>query len=121
MKNEVENEKNNDISLKELNNLFSPNACNSYYSNGKWLKHLFYEYSDDGKYTADGTECEGNITDAGGWDFYKPKNSEDSKFQINLSNGEKVIMLKMWRKDDLLRLIEYVRNNLRIDLEVNPA
>ena len=117
----VENEKNNDISLKELNNLFSPNACNSYYSNGKWLKHLFYEYSDDGKYTADGTECEGNITDAGGWDFYKPKNSEDSKFQINLSNGEKVIMLKMWRKDDLLRLIEYVRNNLRIDLEVNPA
>jgi hypothetical protein len=117
----VKNEKDNNISLEELNNLFSTDACNSYYSNGKWLKHLFYYYSDKGEYIADGNESEGTPVSAGGWDFYAPKNSNDSKFQINPCNGKKIIMLKMWRKGDLLKLVDYVKNSLRIELEVKPA
>lgn len=106
------------MDIECLNKEFTLNKCNSYYSDGKWLKKLFYLYSEEGKYVADGTENEGRIVDAGGWDFYKPQNGNDLKFQLSLSDGTKAIMLKMWRKDDLRKLCNYVKGD---GIDVQPA
>jgi hypothetical protein len=81
------------------------------------LKNLFYEYNKEGKYTADGLEVE-----AGGWDFYKPKDDNDLKFQLELGDGTKVIMLKMWRKNSLKKLYEYVKEKFPgMDIDIQPA
>lgn len=110
----MENDK---VDLEKLNEVFTPSNCNPYYSNGKWLKNLFYEYNKKGKYTADGLEVE-----AGGWDFYKPKDDNDLKFQLELGDGTKVIMLKMWRKNSLKKLYEYVKEKFPgIDIDIQPA
>ena len=113
----MENDK---VDLEKLNEVFTPDKCNSYYSNGKWLKNLFYEYNKDGKYTADGTQSDGYEVKAGGWDFYKPKNENDLKFQLKLGNGTNVIMLKMWRKDDLRKLYDHVKRDDGIDVQPTP-
>lgn len=112
----MENDK---VDLGKLNALFTPKKCNSYYGNGRWLKNLFYEYNKSGKYTADGTQSDGLEVEAGGWDFYKPKDDNDLKFQLELG-GTKVIMLKMWRKDSLKMLYEYVKS-LVMDIDIQPA
>lgn len=112
----MENDK---VDLGKLNALFTPKKCNSYYGNGRWLKNLFYEYNKSGKYTADGTQSDGLEVEAGGWDFYKPKDDNDLKFQLELG-GTKVIMLKMWRKDSLKMLYEYVKS-LGMDIDIQPA
>ena len=106
---EKQNEFGTNVDIEYLNKVFSPDKCSSYYSGGKWLKKLFYPYSEDGKYIADGTESDGNVVDAGGWDFYRPKNTDDLKFQLKLNDGTKVIMLKMWRKDDLKKLYKHIK------------
>ena len=106
---EKQNESGTNVDIEYLNKVFSPDKCSSYYSGGKWLKKLFYPYSEDGKYIADGTESDGNVVDAGGWDFYRPKNTDDLKFQLKLNDGTKVIMLKMWRKDDLKKLYKHIK------------
>lgn len=108
----MENDK---VDLGKLNEVFTPKTCNSYYDNDRWLKNLFYEYNKSGKYTADGLEVE-----AGGWDFYKPKDDNDLKFQLELGDGTKVIMLKMWRKNSLKELYEYVKS-LGMDIDIQPA
>ena len=105
------------VDLDDLNKEFTPKKCNIYYSNGKWLNKLFYPYSEDGKYVADGTESDGDVVDAGGWDFYRPKNTDDLKFQLELNDGTKVIMLKMWRKDDLKKLYEHIKCD---DINIQP-
>ena len=116
---EKRNEDKNPVDIECLNKKFRPSDCNSYYSNGKWLKKLFYPYKKDGKYIADGTENGGVTVDAGGWDFYRPKDENDFKFQLNLSDGSKAIMLKMWRKDDLRKLYNYVKGD-GIDVQPTP-
>ena len=58
----MENDK---VDLEKLNEVFTPDKCNSYYSNGKWLKNLFYEYNKEGKSTADGTQSDGLEVKAG--------------------------------------------------------
>lgn len=105
-----------DVDLGKLNEVFTPDKCNSYYDNDRWLKNLFYEYNKSGKYTADGLEVE-----AGGWDFYKPKDDNDLKFQLELGDGTKVIMLKMWRKNSLKMLYKYVKMSLGMDIDIQPA
>lgn len=101
------------VTLDDLRNKFSPGNCNNYYAKGDYLKHLFYEYKDDGKYEVDGTKNQGQIAEAGGWDFYKPKDEdeEDRKFRIRIKDDKDAIMLKVWRKSELNRLIELVTNN----------
>ena len=47
-----------------------------------------------------------------------PKNDNDLKFQLKLSDGTKVIMLKMWRKDDLKKLYERIKCD---GINVQPA
>ena len=56
--------------------------------------------------------------DAGGWDFYKPKNDDDLKHQLKLDDGTKIIILKMWRKDDLRKLYNHVKSD---GIDVQPA
>jgi hypothetical protein len=114
----MENDK---VDLGKLNEVFTPNTCNSYYGNGRWLKNLFYEYNKSGKYTADGTQSDGLEVEAGGWDFYKPKDDNDLKFQLELGDGTKVIMLKMWRKNSLKILYEYVKKSTGMDIDIQPA
>lgn len=98
------------VTLKQLRDNFKPADCNKYYAKGDYLAHLFYEYNDDGEYEVDGTKNQGQIAEAGGWDFYKPKNPEDRKFRIKIMDGKDAIMLKVWRKSELNRLIEMVTN-----------
>lgn len=106
---EKQNKSGANVDIEYLNKVFAPDKCSSYYSGGKWLKKLFYPYSEEGKYVADGTESDGDVVDAGGWDFYRPQNTDDLKFQLELNDGTKVIMLKMWRKDDLKKLYEHIK------------
>lgn len=106
----VEKVKNSKVSLKELRqDYFTPQNCNPYYQSGKWFKYLFYEYKGkDGEYKYDGDEDLEPVM-AGGWDFYNPKNDRDKKFCISTKEGENhAIMLKMWRKDGLQKLIKLV-------------
>ena len=99
------------VTLKQLRDKFKPADCNKYYAKGDYLAYLFYEYNDDGEYEVDGTKNQGQIAEAGGWDFYKPKNPGDRKFRIEIMDGKDAIMLKVWRKSELNRLIELVTNN----------
>ena len=49
---------------------------------------------------------------AGGWDFYKTSQPDDKKFRISTKEGaDYAIMLKMWRKDGLQKLIDLVTDN----------
>ena len=114
---EKQNESGINVDIEYLNKVFTLDKCSSYYSGGKWLKKLFYPYSEDGKYIADGTEMKDEEVDAGGWDFYKPKSDNDLKFQLKLNDGTKVIMLKMWRKDDLKKLYKHIKC---ADINVQP-
>lgn len=100
------------VTLKQLREKFKPAYCNKYYAKGDYLKYLFYEYKDDGKYEVDGDKFKGQdiVAEAGGWDFYKPKKPEDRKFRIKIEDGKDAIMLKVWRKSELNRLIEMVTN-----------
>lgn len=81
-----------------LNRTF-PRSYNPYYDNGKWFKHLFYEVSDSYEY--DGEKADGPVQ--GNWDFDKK-----GRFTIDTTDGKKVTMLKMWRKDALENLIKKV-------------
>ena len=65
-----------------------------------WYNHLFYEVADN--YFYDGENAEGEVQ--GNWDFDKK-----GRFNINLTGGQKVTMLKMWRKESLEALIEWVK------------
>lgn len=103
----VEKIKEKKVNLDYIRENFKPENCNPYYKNGKWLKHLFYKFEDDGKYKADGDDNNGVVIQAGGWDFYERKKENDNKFLLETNDG-KVIMLKMWRKDGLDKLINYV-------------
>lgn len=107
----VELEKSKNISLSELNTTFNKDNSNTYYKSGKWLKNLFHKFEYDNIYTADGDDNVGASAEAGGWDFYKPKNLSDKKFRISTNEGDDyAIMLKMWRKDGLQKLIDLVTN-----------
>ena len=104
-------EENNGVDIETLRKKFNPDNCNSYYAQRNWLQHLFYEYNDDGIYETDGKKNNGTKFEAGGWDIYKPKNPDDRKFRIKLSNGEDAIMLKVWRKDAVEKLIKLVTDS----------
>lgn len=51
------------------------------------------------------------------WD----KDDNDLKFQLKLGNDTKVIMLKMWRKNSLKMLYEYVKMSLGMDIDIQPV
>lgn len=87
-------------SLEELRYDF-PISCSDYYKHGKWFKHLFYEYKSDYQYEYDGTEVQGIVK--GNWDFY-----HDDQHCLQMSDGSKVVMLKMWRKSTIEGLLKYI-------------
>ena len=83
---------------------------------------MFYHYNEEGNYKVDeGTEYEGVDISAGGWDLYRPKSDEDRKFRIKTSDGD-VIMLKVWRKSDLNKLITYINKKFftKGELSIQP-
>jgi len=61
---------------------------------------LFYEVSDSLAY--DGERAEGRVQ--GNWDIDKK-----GRFSLDTTDGKKVNMLKMWRKDGLEHLIKEIR------------
>jgi hypothetical protein len=99
------------VTLDDLRNKFSPGNCNNYYAKGDYLKHLFYDFNDKGEYIVDGDKIKDQVAEAGGWDFYKPKNDKDRKFRIKIKDDKDAIMLKVWRKSELNRLVELVTSN----------
>ena len=112
------------IDLSTLREAFTRTNSNTYYSSGKYFSHLFYEYNNNDIYIPDGTDYEdenGNkkyndkdeiMVKAGGWDFYKTSQPDDKKFRISTKEGaDYAIMLKMWRKDGLQKLIDLVTDN----------
>jgi hypothetical protein len=107
--------------LKELNDAFQPKSCNEYYNRNKIFNNLFYRYNEKGEYKGDkGTDYENVPIVAGGWDFYAPKDENDKKFRIQLKDGE-AIMLKVWRKSDLHKLMNHVKKYFtKGELSIQP-
>jgi dsDNA-binding SOS-regulon protein len=88
-----------DVTIEILNNTF-PIECNPYYERGQWFKYLFYETK--GSYEYDGKKADGPVQ--GNWDFDKK-----GRFIIDTTDGKQVTMLKMWRKESLETLVEWVK------------
>ena len=101
----VENVKNKNVSLEELQNAF-PRDISIYYERGKWFRHLIYEYNEKGEYKYDNGDLEGLTVD-GNWDFYTNDKTKD-KHYFKIKDGVKVVVLKMWHENDVESLIEYV-------------
>ena len=99
------------VSIEDLREKFTSENSNTYYKSGKWLKHLFYDYSPEGNYEADGDENKNVQIQAGGWDFYDAAKNGNERFLIDAKDRKKVIMLKMWRKDGLQKLIKLVTDS----------
>jgi hypothetical protein len=104
---------NQKVTLDDLRQNFNPANCNNYYAKGDYLKHLFYVFDNDGEYKVDGDKFKGQdlVAEAGGWDFYKPKDGNDRKFRIKIEDDKDAIMLKVWRKSELNKLVELVTSN----------
>lgn len=117
----VEMKMEGNVTLQELNTAFPPKQCNEYYyKNNKIFNNLFYSYIESGIYQGDqGTDYENVQIEAGGWDLYKPKDENDRKFRIHTTYGD-VIMLKVWRKNDLHKLIEHVKKITKGELSIQP-
>lgn len=96
---EIQKSEGKDVTLEVLRKTF-PRSFNPYYENGKWFKYLFYEETDSPEY--DGEKAEGAVQ--GNWDFDKK-----GRFNIDTTDGKKVTMLKLWRKDGLEHLIEKIQ------------
>ena len=107
----AEKVKGGNVSITDLRDMFTSENSNTYYKSGKWLKHLFYDFSPEGNYKADGDENDGVQIQAGGWDFYDAAKNGDERFLIDTKDSKKVIMLKMWRKDGLQKLIKLVTDS----------
>ncbi len=101
------------VTLDDLRDKFSPENCNKYYAKGDYLKHLFYNFNNKGVYEVDGDKFKGLVAEAGGWDFYKPKDDKDRKFRIKINDDTDAIMLKVWRKSELNRLVELVTSDVQ--------
>ncbi len=97
----VQKDEGKDVTLDTLNKTF-PRKCNPYYERGKWFKYLFYEVADN--YYYDGEKAEGPVL--GNWDFDKK-----GRFNIRTTDGKQVTMLKMWRKESLEALLEWVNKH----------
>lgn len=87
------------VTLDILNKTF-PRACNPYYDGGQWFSQLFYEVA--GSYNYDGEKADGPVL--GNWDFDKK-----GRFDIETTDGKRVTMLKMWRKESLEALVKWVK------------
>ena len=107
----AEKVKGGNVSIEDLREKFTSENSNTYYKSGKWLKHLFYDYSPEGNYAADGDENKNVQIQAGGWDFYDAAKNGNERFLIDAKDRKKVIMLKMWRKDGLQKLIKLVTDS----------
>lgn len=94
----IKKSKGEPVTLDILNDTF-PRKYNPYYENGKWFKNLFYEVANNYQYN--GEKANGPVQ--GNWDFDK-----NGRFDIDTTDGKKVTMLKMWRKDSLEKLVEMV-------------
>ena len=93
--------------LEELRKAFPCEKLNDYYYNRKF-NELFYEFSCDGYILFTAGKHEGEKTLAQ-WDFYV----DDEKL-LSIENGQKKAMcVKMWRKGDFDKLIEFVEENYK--------
>ena len=88
--------------IDEMNNTFPTKKVNKYYfGESRPFTKLFHEYKGEGKYkTVYGEEVKAEDDT---WDFWN-----DKDHVLDLKDGSKIIMLKMWRTGDLASLIEKV-------------
>lgn len=90
--------------LDTLNKLF-PRTINPYYRNGKLLQNLFYDYQADNNYIFDGTsDWHGKAAS-----FEFPKSVKNKKNYLDIL-GNKITLVKMWRKDALKSFVDYINN-----------
>lgn len=98
-----------EVTLKELRKRFPCNEINKYYS-GSFYKFMFYNVTERNtlKFDVDHPKLrkneEGKAGDVGVWDFFV-----DEADLLQLSDC-KAMVVKMWRKNDFDRLLEYIRN-----------
>lgn len=109
----LQKEEGKDVTLDLLRETFI-RKFNPYYENGKWFKYLFYEETASLEY--DGEKAEGPVS--GNWDFDKK-----GRFSVETTDGKKVAMLRMWRKDGLEHLIEMMKQKklFKGSLDVVPV
>jgi hypothetical protein len=87
-------------------------SLNSYYYN-RFLKHLFYDFSEDVFVDVESSKYYGNVIlpESDMWDFYW-----DNEHQLPYVKGD-VRAVKMWRKDDFDRLVDKAR---KLGIVVEP-
>ncbi len=95
----IQKEEGKNVTSDILNKTF-PRACNPYYERGQWFNHIFYEVASS--YIYDGEKADGPVQ--GNWDFDKK-----GRLIIDTTDGKQVTMLKMWRKESLETLVEWVK------------
>lgn len=91
-----------ELSIDDVRSYF-PIDLHSYYKKGKWFKYLIYPYNKDDYYEYDGL-CNGHPVNSG-WDFFSANHPA-----IELPSGQKITILKMWRKSNLEELLNHISN-----------
>ena len=95
------------LTLDALREAF-PGKINEYYYN-RYLRHLFYDIDDTPCIDVETSKHYGNPLDVeNSWDFYN-----DDKHAFPNVQDSKIRSVKMWRKGDFDRLIEYVKKHYK--------
>lgn len=99
----VKKNKNQDISIGDLNKAFPCEKLNDYYYKS-YYNSIFHEYAME--LTFDGGTHKGNPSRAV-WDFYV----DESQLMVIASGTKKVMAVKMWRKGDFEKLLNHVNTH----------
>lgn len=95
------NGKNGDITIDQLREAFPCKEINSYYYN-RYLQHLFYDFETAVTFDLPTSKWYGNeVFEGNAWDFY----GDDAHILPCVSG--RVRNVKMWRRADFDRLVEW--------------
>lgn len=101
------------VTIDQLRDAFPCQNINTYYYD-RYLQHLFYDFGNEVKVDAPKSRWFGNeILDDQTWDFYN-----DGQHILPCVSGSRVRNVKMWRKADFDRLVEWAE---KYGIKVIPA
>lgn len=84
-----------------------PTKLNNYYKSERLLKHLFYEYNEEGDYKFDGNnELYNQDRSTNGWELYNTKKYDH--FTIN--DNIKITMVRNWGSSAVNNFIRWIEN-----------
>lgn len=99
------------VNLDKLREAFPCKEISTYYYD-RYLQHLFYDFDTDVTVDFHAHKYYGNVIQEGNWDFYS-----DDDHILPCASG-RVRNVKMWRKGDFDRLVEWAK---KYGINVIPA